>query len=67
LPRHDQIDPPAKQRLQPFFEPKIGVERVQRRVAFELDDKIDVAVFRVEIATRRRAENIEPPYVKAAA
>ena len=33
----------------------------------EIDEKIDVASRRVEIAARRRAEDVEPPHMEAAA
>jgi hypothetical protein len=37
------------------------------RAAIELDKKIDVALFGVEITASRRAEQIEPPHMKAMA
>jgi hypothetical protein len=37
------------------------------RAAVELDQKVDVTLFEVEIAASSRAEQIEPPHIKAAA
>src|SRR5208282_1548711 len=66
--RLDEIDAAAEQCFKRLFEPEIALERPRvRRVGIELDEEIEIAPRRVEIAVRCRPENIEPPHAEAAA
>src|SRR5262249_40626897 len=64
----DEIDRPAEKGLESVLEIEIGFER-QRvgMAAIELDQKIHVAAFGVEITARGGAEHIEPAHMVAPA
>ena len=61
----DKIDAPRQQGFQRRFEVQKAREFVFRRG--ELDQEIEIAARRIEIAARRRAEHVEAAYVEAAA
>jgi hypothetical protein len=66
-PLPEEIDRPAKQRFQRLLEAKIPIEGRARGFGLEFDDKINIASCRIEVLTRRRAEEIELPHVKVTA
>ena|SRR5208337_3434741 len=66
--RLDEVDAAAEQRPERLLEPEKGLERQRlRRAALEFDEEIEIAPRRDEISARRRAEEVEPSHVEAAA
>src|SRR3984957_13261559 len=65
--RLDKIDATAEQRLKRLFEAEKGLERQRLgRPRIELDQEIKIAARRVEIVTRRRAEQVKAADVEPA-
>src|SRR3984957_11808613 len=65
--RLDKVDATAEQRLKRLFEAEKGLERQRLgRPRIELDQEIKIAARRVEIVTRRRAEQVKAADVEPA-
>jgi hypothetical protein len=66
--RGNEVNFSAQQLLQGPLQPEVSVKKTDRGIRFELDRKIDVTAGGVEvIASRSRAKDFKPPYVKAPA
>jgi hypothetical protein len=66
-PLPEEIDRPTEQCFQRLLEAKIPIECRARGIGLEFNDKINIASRRIEVLTRRRAEEVEFPHVKATA
>ena len=57
----------AQTEFKRVLQAEIGVEIAARRFRLELDEEIEIAMLRVEVAARRRAEQVEPAHAETAA